>query len=170
MSFSKHLLFAGAVASLAIGCGDERPAPATPAAHPHAGDHAHDAAGGHAPTTTSAEGHDGPVVALGTAAAGSFAVTATRAQGAVEAGKDSPIYVVVVPAAPAKTSAVRFWIGTADAKGSVKAKAEVENAAEPNLWHTHAEVPDPLPADAKLWVEVEAEGGAKSTASFDLKR
>ena len=63
---------------------------------------------------------------------------------------------------------MRFWIGSADARGSIKARAEIEIPAEPNHWHTHAEVPDPLPAGGKLWVEIEDEKGVKHVASFDL--
>ena len=69
----------------------------------------------------------------------------------------------------AKATAVRFWIGTEDAKGSVKAKADIENPAEPNRWHTHAEIPNPLPAGCKLWVEIETDTGEKVVGSFDLK-
>ena len=65
-----------------------------------------------------------------------------------------------------KPKAVRFWVGTQDAKGSVKAKAEEET---PDNWHTHAEVPDPLPPGSKFWVEVEPPAGETFTASFDLK-
>jgi hypothetical protein len=46
----------------------------------------------------------------------------------------------------------------------MKAKAELEK----DNWHTHAEVPDPLPAGSKLWVEVELESGSKSVAGFEL--
>ena len=62
---------------------------------------------------------------------------------------------------------VRFWIGTEDAKGSVKAKAEEETTEN---WHSHAEVPNPLPAGSKFWVEVEPPSGQSFTVSFDLKR
>jgi hypothetical protein len=85
----------------------------------------------------------------------------------VKAGGEAPIDVWVTGGP--KVAAVRFWIGTEDAKGSLKAKAVIENADQPNHWHTHAEIPDPLPAGSKLWVEIEAEGGAKSVISFDLK-
>ena len=53
------------------------------------------------------------------------------------------------------------------AKGSVKAKAEEET---PDNWHTHAEVPDPLPPGSKFWVEVEPPTGETFKVSFDLKR
>ncbi|HEX8323541.1 MAG TPA: hypothetical protein VF595_06460 [Tepidisphaeraceae bacterium] len=157
---------AGVSLGLLVGCEDKaEKAPPAETAGAHDGhDHA-------PPTTAPVAGHGGPIVALGSATAGAFQLSATRDQGPIEAGKDTPIDVTVTPAAgAAKPTAVRFWIGTEDAKGSAKAKAEVENPAEPNRWHTHVDIPTPLPADAKLWVEVEAEGGAKSTASFDLKR
>ena len=117
-------------------------------------------------------GHGGPVIDLGTATIGSFTVRATRDEGMIVAGKDAPIDVTVVPAAGAssKASAVRFWIGTADAKGSVKAKAAIENPSDPNRWHTHAEVPNPLPEGSKLWVEIEPDQGEKAVGSFDLRR
>jgi hypothetical protein len=65
-----------------------------------------------------------------------------------------------------KPKAVRFWVGTEDAKGSVKAKAEEETT---DNWHTHAEVPDPLPPGSKFWVEVEPPTGEPFKVSFDLK-
>lgn len=73
---------------------------------------------------------------------------------------------VAMTSATAKIAAVRLWIGTQDAKGSVKAKAELEK----DSWHTHVEVPIPLPEASMLWVEVETDAGAKSLASFDLKK
>src|SRR5687767_8693169 len=66
-----------------------------------------------------------------------------------------------------KPKAVRFWVGTEDAKGSVKARAEEET---PDNWHTHAEVPDPLPPGSKFWAEVEPPAGEKFNVSFDLKQ
>ena len=65
-----------------------------------------------------------------------------------------------------KPKAVRFWVGTEDAKGSVKAKAEEETT---DNWHTHAEVPNPLPPGSKFWAEVEPPAGEKFNVSFDLK-
>jgi hypothetical protein len=83
----------------------------------------------------------------------------------------APIDVTITPAAGSTGSiaAVRFWIGTEDAKGSVKAKAEVENAADPDRWHVHAEIPNPMPEGSMLWVEIEDDKGAISTGSFDLR-
>lgn len=65
-----------------------------------------------------------------------------------------------------KPKAVRFWIGNESGDGAVKAKAEEETT---DNWHTHAEVPDPLPPGSKFWAEVEPPAGEKFTVSFDLK-
>ena len=109
--------------------------------------------------------HDGKPLELGSGNAGPFAIRAARDEGAIKPGGDAPIDVWV-NSGP-KVTAVRFWIGTADGKGSVKALGEVED--QPNHYHTHTEVPAALPAGSKLWVEIEGEGGAKGTTSFDLK-
>jgi hypothetical protein len=140
------------------------------AGHDHDG-HGHGAGQGHG------DGHDdhghgeGPAIALGSSTIGGFGVTVTRDAGAITAGKEAAIDATVIPAAAggSKVSAVRFWIGTADAKGSTKAKADIEDPKEPNRWHTHVEIPNPMPAGGMLWVEIEAEGGTKSSGSFDLK-
>lgn len=172
MNASHLLLIAVAAASVAIGCDNDHGHADTHGTSTDAHGHSHGPNGEHVADDAKKAGHDGPVIALGSSTAGAFQVTTTRDEGAIEAGKDAAIDVIVTPAAgaTAKASAVRFWIGTEDAKGSVKAKAEVEDPAAPNRWHNHAEIPDPIPADAKLWVEIEADGGAKSVTSFDLKR
>jgi hypothetical protein len=170
------------------GCGDPPaekasqsatpPAPTTAhtdAAHTDAAhtDAAHtDAAHTDAAHTDASGHHGGHVIDLGTGTIGAFSVKATRDEGQIVAGKDAPIDVTVTPTgdAHAKVSAVRFWIGGESAKGSVKAKAEIENPKEPNRWHTHAEIPSELAADSKLWVEIEDDHGATAKGSFDLKR
>jgi hypothetical protein len=60
-------------------------------------------------------------------------------------------WAVAITPVTATVVGVRFWIGTQDAKGSIKAKAE------------------PMPAGSKLLVEVEDVKGARSIASFELK-
>lgn len=148
------------------GCEEKKPA-ATPA---KADDHGHDHGPGGEHAAPKA-GHGGAVIALGEQAIGKFTAKATRDEGQIVAGKDAPIDVTVTPAAGATTKAVavRFWIGTQDAKGSVKAKAEVEDPKDPNRWHAHAEVPNPMPAGSKLWIEIEDEKGGTSVGGFDLK-
>lgn len=150
--------------------GTAAPAPASGAATKTAQDHGHE----HSPASEhkeSSAGHGGAVIQLGTSKIGTFDVKVTRDQGQIAAGKDAPIDATVTPAAgsTAKAIAVRFWIGTEDGKGSVKAKAEIEDPKDPNRWHTHTEIPNPIPAASKLWVEVEDDKGVKVAASFDLK-
>lgn len=118
--------------------------------HDHADDHDHD--------------HDhGPATALGEQSVGGFGIKVSR-DGGVTPGSDAPIDAQVTGGS-AKVAAVRFWIGTEDAKGSVKAKAELEK----DNWHTHVEVPKPLPDGSKLWIEIETEKGERVVAGFDLK-
>lgn len=146
------------------------PTTATPPkdGHSHAsgdahGDHDHDhdhAAGGE---MHGDDHHHGPTTALGEKDAGAFKVRASR-DGEIKAGSDAPIDVWVTGGTE-KVSAVRFWIGVESAKGSVKARAELEK----DNWHTHADVPSPLPAGSALWVEIETDKGSKVLVSFDLK-
>jgi hypothetical protein len=168
------LIAALSLASLAAlgtftGCEEKKPA-AQPSNPTKANDHGHD----HGPNGEHGApkaGHGGPVIVLGEQTIGPFSAKATRDEGQIVAGKDAPIDVTVTPAAGAtvKAVSVRFWIGTEDAKGSAKAKAEIENPQEPNRWHVHAEIPSPMPAGAKLWVEIEDDKGATHIGSFDLK-
>jgi hypothetical protein len=155
----------GLVSTL-MGCEDKKPA----AAPAKADDHGHDHGPGGEHAAPQA-GHGGPVITLGERTIGTFNAKATRDEGQIIAGKDAPIDVTVTPAAgsAAKPAAVRFWIGTQDAKGSVKAKAEIEDPKDPNRWHVHAEIPNPIPAGSMLWVEIEDDQGATSVGSFDLK-
>lgn len=134
------------------------------------------------PATPDSDGHDhgagdghddghadhGPVIELGTSAIGDWTVSATRDEGEIEPGGDAPIDVRLTGGS-SKVVAVRFWIGAEDASGSIKARAEIEDPAEPDHWHTHAEAPDPIPSGSRLWVELELEGQGKKTGSFDLK-
>jgi len=134
-------------------------------------DHAHAPDGSHAAEKKPEPGHGGAVIQLGESTIGSFNVKATRDEGQIVPGKDAPIDVTVTPAAGSavKVTGVRFWIGTEDAKGSAKAKAEIEDPRNPDRWHTHAEIPGVIPAGSKIWVEIEDDTGGKTAGSFDLK-
>lgn len=160
MCSTRPIVFAAGLAvattlALVPACDSRSPNPASsaPTPGPVAGSDTHDTAGesGHGPTTP-----------LGEQVVDGFTVKASR-DGDVKPGGDAPIDVWI-SGGSAKITAVRFWIGTEDAKGSVKARAEIER----DNWHTHAEVPNPLPEGSRLWVEIEAEGGAKTIAGFDL--
>ncbi len=133
--------------------------------------HDHGPGGEHIDEKPIAHGHGGTVIDLGEATFGSFLTKATRDEGPIVAGKDAPIDVTVtpVPGSSVKVIAVRFWIGTEDARGSVKARAEIEDANDPNRLHTHAEIPNPLPDGSQLWIEIEDDQGGTTVGSLDLK-
>jgi hypothetical protein len=140
------LPFAIALASLSTfcilqGC-DKGTTPSKPAEH--GDDHAH-----------------GETVDLGTQTADALEVRAAR-DGDVKPGSDVPIDAWVTGGT---VNALRFWIGTEDAKGSIKAKADREK----ENWHSHVEVPATLPEGSKLWVEIESDKGERTVVSFDLK-
>jgi ABC-type Zn2+ transport system substrate-binding protein/surface adhesin len=124
-------------------------------------DHDHDHA-----DSDHGHSHGGEPIELGTASIGEFSVRAARDGVDFAPGGDAPIDVWV-EGDHASITAVRFWIGTEAATGSMKAKADIENSAQPNHWHTHALLPDPMPEGSRLWVEIETAAG-KSTGSFDL--
>lgn len=108
--------------------------------------------------------HGGETIELGEATIGKFIVRASRDKGEIKAGGEAPIDVWINGGTGEGVTVVRFWIGAQDAAGSIKAKADIEGGK----WHTHVEVPSPIPPDAKLWIEVEESGGSKSTGSFAL--
>ena len=144
---------------LALGaCGDHKP---PPTASKPAPEKKHDCDDTHGTPA-------GPPIELGTGPCGTFTVKAMRDHFPIKAGCDAPIDAWVTGGSD-KVSAVRFWVGTEDAKGSIKARAEIENPLDPDHWHTHAEIPDPIPQGSKIWIEVEAKGGAKSACSFAMK-
>ena len=145
-------------AAVLAGCKDDTSTTPTPAPQ--------------APTTpaatqpgTKAPGHDDhpDSTELGSKQVGGLDFKAMQ-DGPVKAGGEGAFDLVVTGGKP---KAVRFWVGTEDGKGSVKARAEEET---PDNWHTHVEVPDPLPAGSKFCAEVEPATGEKFTVSFDLKQ
>lgn len=126
--------------------------PAKPDSHAHADGTTHDHADDH---------HHGETTPLGEQTVGGFTVRASR-DGDIVPGKDAPIDVWVTGGP--RIAAVRFWIGTKDGRGSVKARAELEK----DNWHTHAEIPSPLPEGSQLWVEIEGAAGERVVVGFDL--
>mgnify|MGYP001601897758 FL=1 len=135
--------------------------------HDHAEhDHDHGDHAGH-----DHDDHDHMMVAdhemrmLGEQTVDGMTVKASRDDVEFTAGGEAPIDVWVDggDGKGVGVTAVRFWIGTEDGRGSVKAKAAIEG----DHWHTHAEIPATLPEGAKLWIEIER-GDERSTTSFDL--
>ena len=145
-------------AALLAGCKDDD--------KPQGGGSASNTPAGSAPATapTGGEAPHGEHnrLPIGERTAGAMKLVATMDE-PVKPGGEGAFDLVITGGKP---KAVRFWVGTEDAKGSVKAKAEEDT---PDNWHTHAEVPDPLPPGSKFWAEVEPESGEKFTVSFDLQ-
>jgi hypothetical protein len=171
------------IATLVVGCKDDKkttPPPAAPPASP-APAPATNAAPTPAPATNAA-----PTPATNTAPAPAPATKPTEGQhnriplgettvGALKlvATMDAPIkasgggegaFDLVITGG--KPKAVRFWVGTENAEGSTRAKAEEETK---DNWHVHVEVPKPLPAGSKFWAEVEPPTGDPVKVSFDVK-
>jgi hypothetical protein len=92
---------------------------------------------------------------------------ALQAEPARPGGEGAFDLVITGYPAGGKPKAVRFWVGTESGEGSLKAKAEEE---KPDNWHTHAELPNPLPPGSKFWAEVEPATGEKFNVSFDFKQ
>jgi hypothetical protein len=64
-----------------------------------------------------------------------------------------------------EVNAVRVWVGPEDASGVMVAKG----ATEFDYHHCHVELPDPLPEDAKLWIEIESPKGELFKGSTALQ-
>jgi len=62
--------------------------------------------------------------------------------------------------------AVRFWLGTENRSNSMVVKAVLEN----DYQHGHLKIPENLPADYALWIEVEAPDGEMHVATTPLKQ
>ena len=156
----KNLMFAACVgvAVLSAGCGEESTT-TTPG-----GSTADTTAGSATPAAAPAPAtSEHARIPIGETTQAGLKLVATM-DAPVKPGGEGAFDVVITGGKP---KAVRFWVGTEDATGSVKAKAEEET---PNNWHTHAEVPDPLPPGSKFWVEVEPPAGEQFKVSFDLKQ
>lgn len=64
-----------------------------------------------------------------------------------------------------EVAAVREWVGPEDATGVVVVKTEIEN----DYHHGHVEMPNPIPADARLWIEIETPAGERLKGSVPLQ-
>lgn len=63
-----------------------------------------------------------------------------------------------------EVAAVREWVGPEDASGVTVVKTEIEN----DYHHGHVEMPNPIPADARLWIEIETPTGERLKGSVPL--
>jgi len=124
--------------------------------------HAHGPGGEHLDSATGS-GHAAINNMLGTQSAGGFEVSAAHA-GALTPGSGAEFDITLK--GEGKPKSVRFWIGVESGEGSVKGRPEAEKNG---VYHGHAEVPDPMPAGSKFWVEIEPATGPSTKAAFELK-
>lgn len=122
------------------------PAPSVPAAAaPSAMDH-HDHAHGEE---------------LGTITIAAWTV---KVSGSIEAGKEAHVDIAL-SGSTEKPAAVRVWVGSQDGKGAMKEKADGDGKE----YHAHAAVPNPIPATAKFWIEIEDTKGNKTSGGIAIK-
>ena len=107
--------------------------------------------------------HEGEKSDLGTKKIAGYDVQVTQV-GHAKAGAEA-VFVIKIGGGAGKPKAVRAWVGVEGGQGSIKTKADEE---KPGEWHAHHEVSKPVPAGAKLWVEVETGSGRKRD-SFEYK-
>jgi hypothetical protein len=113
----------------------------------------------------AAGGHHGDQIELGSLELAGFPMTARRGKDLQPGGELD--LDLVFPAGKPLPPVARAWIGAQGAAGSLRTKLGKEGD---NVLHGHVEVPKPLPAGSRLWVELEPGGGAKVSGSFDLKQ
>lgn len=118
---------------------------AKPAAGNAGGDHGHGEGG-----------------AIGTVTIGVWTV---KVSGEVKAGSEAHLDIEL-SGSTAKAAVVRVWIGSQDGKGVMKQKADGDGKD----YHAHADVPNPIPADAKLWIEIDDGKGGKSVGGIAIKK
>ncbi len=111
-------------------------------------------------------GHDHDEVSLGKFKAGDLEIEAAQGHGKVKAGKEGHL-VITLSYKDKGATVVRAWIGTEDRTLSSVGKGAY--AAAHNDYDIHAMAPNPLPADAKWWVEIEKPDGTKLIGSIAPK-
>jgi hypothetical protein len=123
---------------------------------PHGHDHDHAMA-------EPSDVHEGEKHELGTQQAGVYTVKATQT-GEIKPGVEV-VFEIVVSGGTTKPTAVRAWVGSEDGQGSAKSKAE----AGDKDYHAHIELPASIPANSKLWVELDTASG-RQRASFNFPK
>lgn len=110
-------------------------------------------------------GHAHDEVELGKFDIQGITIEAAQGHGNVEAGKEGHL-VIKLPYKDNGATTVRAWIGVEDRTQSSVGKGEY--APSHDDYDIHAIAPDPLPADAKWWVEIEKPDSSKAVGSFPL--
>ena len=118
------------------------------------------------PAAEQADGHAHAEDSLGAITIGDMRVELSQGHGAVAAGKECHL-VVKLPYSDQGATTVRAWIGTFDKTASYVGKGEY--ASDHDDYDVHATAPDPLPADAMWWVELEKPDGVRVAGSAKPK-
>lgn len=125
--------------------------------------HAAPAAGGHAGHAEGdAAGDHGHGAALGTIKIGAWTVAVS---GEIKAGSEAHLDIAL-SGSSANPGAVRVWIGSQDGKGAMKQKADGSGMH----YHAHTDAPNPIPPDAKLWIEIDDGRGNKPVGGIAIKK
>ena len=113
-------------------------------------------------------GHDhGKVVSIGSVDIGTYKA-AVLASERFAAGKEWDVEIQLNADQPTP-KAVRVWVGLETGRGSVKAKLDA--AKEPKgAYNGHVTIPDPIPAESKIWIAIEPESGETGKASLSLPK
>lgn len=91
------------------------------------------------------------------------AVFTVELEGKLEAGKE--VEIKLTPKGELPKGKVRGWIGIESGKGSMKGHSHAEDGG----LCVHAEAPEVIAADAKIWLEIEVDG-AKSKVGLALPK
>ncbi|MHC5022925.1 MAG: hypothetical protein ACYTGG_03295 [Planctomycetota bacterium] len=157
------LLLSLCLASWMTGCGeastDSPPQDAASGSHTHEDGTTH---ADHAQEVASEGDHAHDESPLGTVTIDGMQVELAQGHGAVTAGHESHL-VVKLPYTDNGATVVRAWIGTEDHTLSFVGRGEY--AASHDDYDIHAMAPDPLPANAMWWIEIEKPDGTKVVGS-----
>jgi len=163
----KALLLFPALLIPFVGCGDSSESlydddTGKPQANAH--DHDGDGIPDHAPGEHSEDEHEhDDEVDLGKTMVGKFEVSLAQGHGMLAPGSESHL-VVKLPYSDQGATIVRAWIGSEDRSLSRVGKGEYAKSHDD--YDVHADAPDPLPFEAKWWIEIEEPDGSKSIGSI----
>jgi hypothetical protein len=153
------LILASVLLVITAGCGRSEDNGHT---HTHADGTTH---ADHAPAEGHAgEDHEHDEVPIGTVTIGDMQVELAQGHGPVRAGHESHL-VVKLPYSDNGQTIVRAWIGTQDRTLSYVGRGDY--SASHDDYDIHATAPDPLPENAKWWIEIERPNGERAVGSAE---
>jgi hypothetical protein len=156
-----------ALTALIVGCGRTETRDISPppqGAQPdHGHDHDHDDGEDHD------HDHEHDEHPLGTVMILDMEIEGAQSHGAVEPGKLCHL-VIKLPYNDGGQTIVRAWIGTGPPDRDLYYVGRGDYAASHDDYDIHVEAPDPLPDDARWWIEIERPDGTRGTGSLPILR